>query len=128
MDYKNLPPKKRRFVEYLKTIDPNKKKNYEIAEQLGVSISTYYRWMKDKQLRKIAELERTTEIKERLPDILRTLVKKALNGDMRAIRLFLQRYDEENKDKEKPEQKLTPDMVIDLIKKSTKKKKAKKSG
>lgn len=114
MLFKKLSPKKRKFIEFLKTINLNKPKPTEIAEDIGISISTYYRWLKDEEFLKIVEQENALEINERLPDILDTLVKKAVQGDIKAIKIFLERYDD-NKDSENVADRLTPDKIISII-------------
>jgi len=114
MLFKKLSPKKRKFIEFLKTINLNKPKPTEIAEDIGISISTYYRWLKDEEFLKIVEQENALEINERLPDVLDTLVKKAVQGDIKAIKIFLERYDD-NKDSENVADRLTPDKIISII-------------
>ena len=114
MLFKKLSPKKRKFIELLKTINLNKPKPTEIAEDIGIGLSTYYRWLNDKELLKIVEQENAIEINDRLPDILDTLVKKAVQGDIKAIKIFLERYDD-NKDSENVADRLTPDKIISII-------------
>jgi hypothetical protein len=124
MHYENLRPRKKRFISYLKTIDLNRKRNVQIAEDLGIALSTYYRWRRNKELIKIAEQEKAKDIERNLPSILHTLVNKALEGDIPAIKLFLKRYDDNKENVPSGTgKKLTPDMVIDIIHKILKKKK-----
>jgi len=52
-----ISPKKRKFIEFLKTINVNNPKPSEIAKDIGISISTYYRWLKDEEFSKIVEQE-----------------------------------------------------------------------
>jgi len=114
MKHNKISPKKRKFIELLKTKDINEQAIPEIAKEIGISVSTYYRWFRNSELLKIAEEENAPTVAERLPDILETLVKKALQGDMRAIKIFLERYDD-NKDDKNIAEKLTPDRVIEII-------------
>jgi hypothetical protein len=124
MNYENLTARKRRFIEYLKTIDLNKKRNAQIAEELGIGTTTYYRYRKNKELIKIAEQEKAKDIDRNLPSILHTLVNKALEGDIPAIKLFLKRYDDNKENVPSGTgKKLTPDMVISIIHKILKSKK-----
>ena len=109
-----ISPKKRKFIEFLKTISINKPKIPEIAEGIGISVSTYYRWLKNNELLKIVEEEKALEIEKHLPKVLEILLKKALQGDMRAIRIFLERY-ENNRDDNDTEENLTPDRIIEII-------------
>ena len=48
-----------------------------------------------------------------LPDVREILLKKALQGDMNAVKLFLQRYD--NQDTLNDDEILTPDRIIEII-------------
>ena len=121
---KKLSQKKRKFIEFLKTINLNKPKPAEIAKDIGISLSTYYRWLKDKELFKIVEQENALQIDERLPEVLETLVKKAIQGDVRAIKIFLDRYDD-NKDIKNIADRLTPDKIITIIRMAKKESKEK---
>ena len=114
MNHKEISPKKRKFIEFLKTISINKPKIPEIAEGIGISVSTYYRWLENNELLKIVEEEKALEIEKHLPKVLEILLKKALQGDMRAIRIFLERY-ENNKNDNDTEENLTPDRIIEII-------------
>lgn len=58
--------------------------------------------------------EINNELKEK---VLRTLLKKALHGDIRAIRMYLEKYDIPAQD---PEKILTPDEIINIIRESNK--------
>jgi hypothetical protein len=127
MNYEKLTSKRKRFVDYLKTVNLNKKSNAQIAEELGIDLSTFYLYRRNKELIKIAEQEKAKDMNRNLTPILHTLVDKALEGDVRAIKLFLDRYDD-NKENKSPSagKKLTPDMVIDIIHKILKRKKRRK--
>ncbi len=120
MLFKKLSPKKRKFIEFLKTINLNMPKPTEIAEDIGISLSTYYRWLNDEEFLKIVEQEKALKISRRLPDILDTLVKKAVEGDIKAIKIFLERYDD-NKDSENVADRLTPDKIISIVRDARKK-------
>ena len=94
MAYRNLLSKKRKFIEFLKTTNSGKPKASDTIKDLGISESTYYRWIKDKNLLKLIEKENETDIDVHIPDVLNILLRKALQGDISAIKLFLQRYDD----------------------------------
>ncbi|MFC1562852.1 phBC6A51 family helix-turn-helix protein [candidate division KSB1 bacterium] len=113
MPYKNLLSKKRKFIEILKTSDSNKPESSEIIKDLGISRATYYRWSKDKEILELAEKENEQHIDVYLPDVLDILLKKALQGDISAIKLFLQRYDTQGNIDD--EEILTPDRIIEII-------------
>ena len=114
-----LSPEKRKFVLYLKFLNFNKPSPSEIQKQIGISRTTYYRWLHDRELLKIAEEVHSVEIKKHLPEILKTLLDKALQGDVSAIKLILKRIDKINKEVNKT---LTPDEIIILIRKLKKEK------
>ena len=117
-----LSPKKKKFVYYLKFLNLNIPKPSEIQKQIGISKSTYYRWLKDKNLKKISEEIYIDESNKHLPVILNTLLDKALQGDVSAIKLFLKRIDKINK---KINNDLTTDEIINLIRRIVKEKKLK---
>ena len=117
--YTNLSPEKRKFIEFIKTLNPDRPKPVEIAKQIGISLATYYKWLKDSELIKIAEQEKILTVEDRFPDIMEMLVKKALQGDIRAINTFLKWYEETQNDKN-DEEKLTPDMIINIIRNADK--------
>ena len=48
-----------------------------------------------------------------LPDVRERLLKKALQGDMNAVKLFLQRYD--NQDTIEDDEELTADKIMEII-------------
>ena len=92
-----LSPQKRKFVDFLKTINYRKPDSAKIMKEVGISRTTYYRWLRDEELLKIAEEESVVEIEERLSEVLIALLCKDRQGDVRAIKLFLERYDTINK-------------------------------
>ena len=111
MPYKNLLSKKRKFIELLKT--QNKPSSSSIISSLGISQSTYYRWSRDKEILTLLSKETGQDIDVFLPDVREILLKKALQGDMNAVKLFLQRYD--NQDTLNDDEILTPDRIIEII-------------
>jgi len=118
-----LSPKKKKFVYYLKFLNLNIPKPSEIQKQIGISKSTYYRWLKDKNLKKISEEIYIDESNKHLPVILNTLLNKALQGDVSAIKLILKRIDKINK---KFNDNPATDKIINLIRRVLKEKKLKK--
>ena len=113
MAYRNLLSKKSKFIEILKTSDSNKLESSDIIKDLGISSATYYRWRKDKKILNLVEKENKQNIDSLLPDILDALLKKALQGDINAIKLFLQRYD--IRDYRDVSKILTRDRIIEMI-------------
>jgi acetate kinase len=123
IEFTQLSPEKKKFVHYLKFLNSNITKPSEIIKKIGISKSTYYRWLKDKNLKKISEEIYIDESNKHLPVILNTLLDKALQGDVSAIKLFLKRIDKINK---KLNNNLTTDEIINLIRKTVKENKLKK--
>ncbi len=120
MSYKNLLTKKRKFIEILKTSDSNKPGPSAIMKDLGISRATYYRWRKDKEILNLVEEEDKKNINVFFSDIFDVLVRKAMQGDVSAIKLFFQRYD--NEDNIDEDEILTPDKLIEIIHNANKKK------
>ena len=113
MPYKNLLSKKRKFIELIKTSPSNRPSSSEIIESLGISRSTYYRWSRDKELLDLVSKETRQDIDVFLPDVREILLKKALQGETSAVKLFLQIYD--NQDTIDDDEKLTVDRIIEII-------------
>ena len=115
-----LSPQKRKFVGFLKTINYKKPKSAEIMKELDISKSTFYRWLRDEKLLELAEEENAVENEERIHELEVALFEKARQGDVRAIKLYLERHDAVKKSKE-----LTPDQLINLARISVQNKKLK---
>ena len=113
MAYKNLLSKKRKFIELIKTSPYNKPSSSSIISSLGISKATYYRWSRDKEFKNLIAKETGQDIEVFLPDVREILLKKALQGDMNAVKLFLQRYD--NQDTIDDDEELTPDKIMEII-------------
>ena len=113
MAYKNLLSKKRKFIELIKTSPYNKPSSSSIISSLGISKATYYRWSRDKEILNLVSKETGQALDVFLPDVREILLKKALQGDMNAVKLFLQRYD--NQDTLNDDEILTPDRIIEII-------------
>ncbi len=116
-----LSPKKRKFISLLITQGFKKPVSNEIAKEIGISLTTYYRWLKNEQLLKIAEQEKAVDFKKQMPEVMAKLVKKAKNGDTKAIKIYLDIFYNHINDKN-DEEILTPDKAIDLIHKARKEK------
>jgi len=115
-----LSPQKRKFVNFLKTLNYKKPKSAEIMKELDISKATFYRWLRDEKLLNLAQEENAVETEEQIHELEVALFEKARQGDVRAIKLFLERYDAVKKSKE-----LTPDQLIQLARISVQNKKLK---
>ena len=111
--YKNLTHKKQKFISYLKILTLEKPSPEEIIKDLSISLSTFYRWLNNEELLEIANIEKQKDFEEGLPDVLQILKKKALQGDMKAIKLYLDIFENI---KDLSLESLTPDEMITLIK------------
>jgi len=121
MTLETLSPKKRKFIEILKTLNFCRPVANEIAEKIGISLTTSYRWLRDEKLLKIAQQEKSVDFKIQMPEVMEKLVKKAKNGDIKAIKIYLDIFYNYINDKN-DEEILTPDKAIDLIRKIKKEK------
>ncbi len=124
--YRNLLSKKRKFIEILKTSDSHKPESSALIKDLGISKATYYRWSRDKEILNLVEKENKKNIDVFFSDILDVLIKRAMQGDVNAIKLFFQRYD--NKDNIDEDEILTPDKLIEIIHNANKEKHNKETG
>ena len=114
MNYRTLSAKKRKFVELINKKSINNLEINDITNQLCISRATYYRWLKNQKLFKTMQKDIDDEVQEKIPELIRTLLKMALQEDIRAIKMILDKYD--NSD-EVPEKKLTADEIINIIRK-----------
>jgi len=112
MNYKTLSAKKRKFIELINQKDIINLEVKDIIKRLGISRATYYRWLKNQKLFKTMQKDINNEVQEKIPEVIRLLLKKALQGDFRAIKMILEKYD--NSD-ESTEKNLTPDEIINII-------------
>lgn len=124
MKSRKLSVKKRKFIEFLKKQKLDEKEAEKISKEIGISIKTYLKWLKDKEILNIAKKESAVEIQGHLPEVLNALVEKAKEGDMKAITIFLEKYNG-SKDDKNGEEKLTTDKIIEIIRKAKKETKQK---
>ena len=111
---KKLSTKKRKFISLINNQEINNLETNALINEIGISKSTYYRWLNDRELSKIIVQENAPEINERLPEIIKTLVKNAVQGDIRATKIFLEIHDN-NKDGKNVTDGLTPYEIITII-------------
>ncbi len=119
MNYKTLSAKKRKFIELINKKDIFNLEIKDITNQLEISRATYYRWLKNQKLFKTMQKDADNEVQENIPELLRTLLKMALQGDFRAIKMILEKYDNLDED---PLKSLSPDDAINIIKNNKKSK------
>ena len=108
MKYRTISAKKRKFIELLNKKEIDNLGIKDIINELGISRSTYYRWLEDKKLRKRIREETNNELQVNLHEVHRTLLRKALQGDIRAIQMYLKKYDFD----EDLEEILSPEDII----------------
>ena len=111
--YKNLTPKKQKFLSYLKILTAERPEPSEVAKEVGISLATYYRWADDEELLSIVKIERQREFEEGLTDVLDALLKKAVQGDNQAVKLYLAYMEKHHK---LSMHTLTPDSLILFLK------------
>ena len=102
-----LSPRKRKFIEYLKYKDYKNPELSNIRKEIGISKTTFYRWLRDEKLLNLAEEENDVDTEEHMHEVEVTLLERARQGDIRAIKFYLERYDAIKKSK-----KPTPDQLI----------------
>lgn len=78
----------RRFIELL-AYPEQKKTMAEMSQELGVPVSTLYRWKKNPALVNAVNALAYHFLKTELPDVYRALAAKAKSGNTRAIEIIL---------------------------------------
>ena len=111
---KRLSPKKIKFISLINNEDIINYQVNDLINELEISKPTYYRWLKDKELAKIVAQENALKIGDLLPEFIEKLTKKALQGDLRAIKIFLDIYDNRKYGRNITDG-LTPDEIITII-------------
>ena len=84
-----LSPKQREAAEMLANPDFKGTKS-QVIDELGVSRSTFYRWLRDK-----AFMEYTCDLIDKYTDaelcmVWKALIRQCLGGDVQAIKLFFE--------------------------------------
>ena len=72
-----LSPKKRKFIEYLKYKDYKNPVLSNIRKEIGISKTTFYRWLRDEKLSEIAEKENDLDTEENMNEVELALLEKA---------------------------------------------------
>lgn len=60
----------------------------EIAEHAGISVRQLHRWRKDPEFKQAVVQQALENVKEVIPDVLKAHIRKAKQGNMKAIELF----------------------------------------
>jgi hypothetical protein len=84
---KQWTPKQLRAIEMLSS--PNEMDLTEIAEDIGVNFSTLWRWRRDPDFQKAVTELAYSCLKDELPKVYKSLGKKAVGGNVKAIELML---------------------------------------
>ena len=90
---KRLSPRKRKFISLVNSEEIINYQVKDLIKELGISKSTYYRWLKDKEIAKIIVQEFALEINEHLSEIKKILLEKARQDDINSIIILLKIYD-----------------------------------
>lgn len=111
---RKLSPQKRKFISLVKSEDIINYQVKDLIKELGISKSTYYRWLKDKEIAKIIVQEFALEINENLPEIKKILLEKARQDDINSIVILLKIYDN-NKNGRDVIDGLTIDEIVETV-------------
>lgn len=77
-------------LEAIELLAGGRIKYKDVAAQVGVDVRTVARWRKDPDFRAEVKQALYGRINDELPDVFNVLIKKCLEGDLRAIRLLLE--------------------------------------
>lgn len=84
---KQWSPKQLKAIEMLAR--PEEKDLSEIAEDLGINFSTLWRWRRDEDFQRAVTTLAYSCLKDELPKVYKSLGKRAVGGNVKAIELML---------------------------------------
>lgn len=84
---KQWSPKQLKAIEMLAR--PEEKDLTEIAEDLGINFSTLWRWRRNPEFQQAVNTLAYSCLKDELPKVYKSLSKKAVGGNVKAIELML---------------------------------------
>lgn len=87
--YPKVRGKKREMAELLVNPDCNLSIK-EMCEQVGVSRTTFYNWQRESDFKGYVEWLIDSYTDSELANVWKALIKKALNGDVQAQKLFFE--------------------------------------
>ncbi len=118
MRRKKHEEKHKRFVEHLKNqfLEENQKCVKETVKEIGISLKTFYEWKNDPELLKTVYKEYFDKLEVWLPKVLFNLLKKAEEGDVKAIRFLIKGFTIYSDGLQKQDG-LENDRMIDMVRK-----------
>jgi transposase-like protein len=84
-----LKPEQLEAVKYLAQPKQGGLSHEQIAEKVGVTRQTLYRWRQDLKFNDEIKREINRNTLTHIPDVMNTLIKKAIEGDNKASELLL---------------------------------------
>lgn len=84
---KQWSPKQLKAIEMLAR--PEEKDLSEIAEDLGINFSTLWRWRRNEDFQRAVTTLAYSCLKDELPKVYKSLGKRAVGGNVKAIELML---------------------------------------
>jgi transcriptional regulator with XRE-family HTH domain len=84
-----LKPEQLEAIKYLALPKQGGLSHEQIAEKVGVTRQTLYRWRQDLKFNDEIKREINRNTLTHIPDVMNTLIKKAIEGDNKASELLL---------------------------------------
>ncbi len=94
MRFKKLEEKRKRFIEILRkqSLEKEQMKVKETAQEIGISLNTFYEWNNDPKLLKETYKEYFNSIELWLPKVLFNLLKRADEGEVGVIKFLIKGF------------------------------------
>ena len=94
MRFKKHEEKRKRFIEILRkhSLEKEQMKVKETAQEIGISLKTFYEWNNDPKLLKETYNEYFNSIELWLPKVLFNLLKRADEGEVGVIKFLIKGF------------------------------------